>query len=283
MIADESALGKYFKDNTLGWVGTEDLKNHGWEDNEELRAILRDLHAKSFIDMKEEVAGKMLFKYRDPYFDGGGGPTKKKVKRIVAPVSNAQEKRGADFEFATIDKIRQQCKDFVQQHKEGVSLQQIHEFVNSQSDITSRLPRHLSENDLSSIMQTLQLEEEAIRYVHNDVTYFRSNRPAWGYFNIYTSRMPSFLYRDESPVGLSVPCLRCPLKNDCRVGARINPESCEYISAWLGGSRSPTVVEDVAPVWTGLLASSIEGSGDETNADDIEDVAEIYRGRSRSR
>jgi DNA-directed RNA polymerase III subunit RPC6 len=43
--------------------------------------------------------------------------------------------------------------------------------------------------------------------------------------------------RWSSPTGLShVPCSMCPLIGECRVGSVVSPETCEFLSDWLGGS-----------------------------------------------
>jgi DNA-directed RNA polymerase III subunit RPC6 len=35
-------------------------------------------------------------------------------------------------------------------------------------------------------------------------------------------------------VGLTeIPCGRCPVKQDCRIGGKINPDNCEYMAKWL--------------------------------------------------
>merc|ERR1712137_221538 len=92
-------------------------------------------------------------------------------------------------------------------------------------------------------MRTLELDEEAYSVTSQDGRriFLRKRRGASGEgFSIFAGRMPSYLSGadvDMESSHLVVPCLACPLAEECRVGGRICPERCEYLTDWLKGSK----------------------------------------------
>jgi len=158
----------------------------------------------------------------------------------AAQVSGGPWYRDGEFKFGWVEWMRNCCKAYVEQHSEGVSLHEILDFISQQPEATSGLSRPLSESDMTSIMQTLQLDEEVNLTTHDGIPYYSCKQRSGAMVDIFSGRMPSFMGRDSKApsVGLNVPCLKCPLKEECQVGGRICPEKCTYLTVWLNRTGS---------------------------------------------
>lgn len=139
-----------------------------------------------------------------------------------------------------IERLRDLCKKFLEYNQgKAVLLRDIHEYV------LQHEPRRATEANVKQIMRTLELDEEvysagaeggAMLYTERNQAFdlFGSRRPigAQHVGNQGRKRKIDGEGGDGAPV-LQVPCLACHLRDQCRVGGRICPEKCEYMSAWL--------------------------------------------------
>jgi len=144
-----------------------------------------------------------------------------------------------DGEFASdwIESLRERCQLYLENNSgRAVTLEDIYSFVLLQPAGGPSVP---TQDDVAAIMRTLELDEEiySVQTSTGQMVYTLRNRSSSGQpFNIFASRIPNFITQSASqldPPGLVVPCLSCPLVDQCRVGGRICPERCEYISHWL--------------------------------------------------
>mmetsp|Transcript_95230 Transcript_95230/g.168604 ORF Transcript_95230/g.168604 Transcript_95230/m.168604 type:complete len:325 (-) Transcript_95230:21-995(-) len=140
-----------------------------------------------------------------------------------------------DGEFATgwVEELRERCQALLEQRPgQPVSLQDLHQFVLEQPG-----PSVPSEDDIQSIMRTLELDEYvyAVRDRNGQMMYAQRQRGTP--FNVFSGRLPYFVVKPQTePLGLAVPCLACSLHEECKPGGLICPEKCEYIAAWLSGA-----------------------------------------------
>eukprot|EP00931_Biecheleriopsis_adriatica_P120412 TRINITY_DN95537_c0_g1_i1.p1 TRINITY_DN95537_c0_g1~~TRINITY_DN95537_c0_g1_i1.p1 ORF type:complete len:323 (-),score=71.22 TRINITY_DN95537_c0_g1_i1:8-955(-) len=140
-----------------------------------------------------------------------------------------------EFNHKWVDKLRSHCQDFLQQVSgRGVALDEIHRYVTQQPIGGPQVP---TEDDVNSILRTLELEEEVSKEVREDGKKIFTLSKGVN-VDLFSSRVPSFLTRQPAiRSGLVVPCLCCPLRDECCVGGRICPEKCEYITQWLQRSE----------------------------------------------
>merc|ERR1711963_937888 len=92
--------------------------------------------------------------------------------------------------------------------------------------------------DVQSILRTLELDMMIITAVSQSGEMHFTRRP--GPMDIFANRFPSYKtevnHQKGAAVGMSVPCLSCPLSEECSPGGRISPQKCEYLTDWLTGS-----------------------------------------------
>merc|ERR1712194_275693 len=151
-------------------------------------------------------------------------------------VSGGQWYHDGEFAFSWIESLRQACQDYLEANvSQPVALHEVHEYV-LQNVAGRSVP---TVENIAAIMETLRLEDEvfAKQADNGEMMYtMRCKAGVGAGFNIFAGRIPSFIMGgDVEPPGLSVPCLACPLSDECKVGGHISPERCEYLSLWPKG------------------------------------------------
>lgn len=139
-----------------------------------------------------------------------------------------------EFRAAVVEDLRERCLQFLQDHSgKPVTLQEVHQYV------LQAQGKRVSEEEIAGIMRTLELDEEIVlKQTAVGLVYLPRGRHMGQTFDVFAGRMPNFMVRGQmepEPAGLVVPCLSCPLREECCIGGRISPTSCEYIAAWLTG------------------------------------------------
>jgi len=157
------------------------------------------------------------------------------------------------FNGGWLEQLRERCLEFLEQSGQRVvSLADLYAYVIQQPG-----PSVPTEEDISAIMRTLELDEliYSVQTASGDMQYcYRfagggQSQP----FDLFAARVPSYMTKSESkPPNFAVPCLCCPLQMECRVGGRISPDKCEYISAWLRVAKVGDRVEPL-PRGSGAL------------------------------
>ncbi|CDJ29412.1 uncharacterized protein EMH_0049390 [Eimeria mitis] len=73
-----------------------------------------------------------------------------------------------------------------------------------------------TDEDISQLVATLECEDKVAR--------------------IRTGTETTFVWNQSENLRLldSVPCIGCPLVEDCSANGKINPRECTYLSHWLG-------------------------------------------------
>lgn len=154
-------------------------------------------------------------------------------------VSGGQWYHDGEFAFSWIESLRQACQDYLENNVgHAVALHDVHEYV-LQNVAGRSVP---STENIAGIMRTLELEEEIFAKQHDngEMMYtLRSKAGVGSGFNIFAGRIPSFVMGQVETPGLSVPCLACPLADECKVGGHISPDKCEYLTFWLRGTPLP--------------------------------------------
>jgi DNA-directed RNA polymerase III subunit RPC6 len=116
-----------------------------------------------------------------------------------------------------IDRLRSSTLEYISNCDEPVSAEDVQAFLVSQQ--WSR-----SIENVESIIRTLVLDRE--RSVVAPLSMNGSN--------LYHIRRKSGLRNLSSSFFSQIPCVSCPVRNQCSPGNNISPETCQYMNRWVG-------------------------------------------------
>mmetsp|Transcript_29854 Transcript_29854/g.55936 ORF Transcript_29854/g.55936 Transcript_29854/m.55936 type:complete len:314 (+) Transcript_29854:42-983(+) len=164
-------------------------------------------------------------------------------------VSGGTWYKDGEFNYSWVETLREYCLTLMDKnYGRPVSQADLHRFVMQHPG-----PQVPTEEDILCIMKTLELDEEVSSIVsaEGQRIFMRRRKGAFGQpLDIFAARLPNFLQPAEGDGDghLVVPCLCCPLRNECKAGGRICPEKCEYLTRWLQPPEDP-MNQDVSMDW----------------------------------
>lgn len=167
-----------------------------------------------------------------------------------------------DGKFSTswIESLREKCMQYLEQNAGNpVSLRDLQHNA-SQACGSSGGHAAPNEDHIQSIMRSLHLEEEVFmkQTREGEFLYYVPVRADRGPFDLYSAMQPEYVTMRTDPAWMRpqvgeqlfcpVPCLTCHLTDQCQPGARISPESCDYLNAWQSNlALAPDVdMEDIS-------------------------------------
>ncbi|CAK9069837.1 unnamed protein product [Durusdinium trenchii] len=163
-------------------------------------------------------------------------------------VSGGTWYKDGEFNSSYVETLREHCLAFLAQHPRPATQADLHRYVMQHPG-----PQIPTEEDILSIMKTLELDEDvtSVRTASGQKVFVKRRaghfqRP----FDIFAARLPRFLQpAGEMEGSMVVPCLCCPLRNECKAGGRVCPEKCEYLTRWLQREEVSAASEDVTMDW----------------------------------
>eukprot|EP00439_Symbiodinium_sp_Y106_P031723 s3913_g3.t2 len=163
-------------------------------------------------------------------------------------VSGGTWYKDGEFNYSWVETLREYCLTFMDKNfGRPASQAELHRFVMQHPG-----PQVPTEEDILCIMKTLELDEEVSSLVTSDGQRVFMRRRKGGFdqpMDIFAARLPNFLRQAEGEGRLVVPCLCCPLRNECKAGGRVCPEKCEFLTRWLQPPEDPADREDVLMDW----------------------------------
>eukprot|EP00933_Yihiella_yeosuensis_P024616 TRINITY_DN19089_c0_g1_i1.p1 TRINITY_DN19089_c0_g1~~TRINITY_DN19089_c0_g1_i1.p1 ORF type:complete len:328 (-),score=62.95 TRINITY_DN19089_c0_g1_i1:22-1005(-) len=154
-------------------------------------------------------------------------------------VSGGTWYQDGEFNTERVETLREQCMAYISDkgaNERVVTLEDIYTYVTSNNG--QKAP---TEDDIVSILRTLVLDEEIISGMtpSGRKVYIKRGKKdlSGGHFSLLAGRIPNVLtgmtHTPADAQSLVVPCMCCPLKEQCQPGSTISPENCEYITRWL--------------------------------------------------
>jgi len=162
-------------------------------------------------------------------------------------VSGGTWYKDGEFNSSWIETLREHCLAHLEKNPgRPASLADLHRYV-----MQHPAPQVPTEDDINSIMKTLELDEDVSSIVsqNGQKVFMKKRKGAFAaHFDLFAARLPNFMQPMEQVTGsMVVPCLCCPLRNECKAGGRVCPEKCEYLTRWLQRDQGST--EDVLMDW----------------------------------
>lgn len=163
-------------------------------------------------------------------------------------VSGGTWYKDGEFNTSYVETLREHCLTFLEKNPgRPVPLADIHRYVMQHPG-----PQVPTEDDISCIMKTLELDEEVTSAVSatGQRVFMKMRKGTFAtHFDLFAARLPNFLQPAEAVPGqMLVPCICCPLRNECKAGGRVCPEKCEYLTRWLQKDE-PAQTEDSMVDW----------------------------------
>ncbi|CAE7332745.1 Polr3f [Symbiodinium natans] len=162
-------------------------------------------------------------------------------------VSGGTWYKDGEFNYSWVETLREYCLAFMDKSPERpVSQADLYRFV-----MQHPAPQVPTEEDILCIMKTLELDEEVSSIVSAEGhrVFMRRRRRNLEPLDIFAARLPNFLQEAEGEGRLVVPCLCCPLRNECKAGGRVCPEKCEFLTRWLQPLEDPSNEDVPMPDW----------------------------------
>jgi len=153
-----------------------------------------------------------------------------------AEISGGNWYKDGEFAIGWVEKLRENCMQYFDEHAgAAATLDELYDHIISQPCGHS-VP---TKEDIEQILRTLELDEAIYNQTSQQGVQVYAQRS--GLFDVGASRMPSFMgdpqFRGHpAPMSLMVPCLSCPLSEQCSPGGNICPEKCNYLGSWLSGA-----------------------------------------------
>lgn len=99
----------------------------------------------------------------------------------------------------------------------GSTAKQITDFINKKGVMKSVV----KEKDILQVLETLRYDDLIGNFEGGEMGGSEI------YYYLVNNSYPEFFGYSH------IPCCVCPVKTECKSGANVNPESCEYLTAWL--------------------------------------------------
>lgn len=127
-------------------------------------------------------------------------------------VSGGNWYKDGEFDSELIEALQEQCLGYIMNQAQPASISSICNHIKTSG--ISQIAH--SEDDIQSILRTLELDRLIMQQIRNGTTVYQVARP---------------MTSQTLPVEC-IPCISCALAGECQEGGKINPQNCEYITAW---------------------------------------------------
>lgn len=166
---------------------------------------------------------------------------------MLIDVDPAREISGGSFyaegcmDKEWIEELRECCREVLNKRGRAVKLEEFHDHMLHKGIQGGK--KQPTKEEVETVLRTLVLDGEFLMQTHDgEKSYSLHGKGGSNGFDFFGGRFPRYVSKGLEIVSsrFAIPCLSCPLADECRIGSRVSPEKCEFFDRWLGDIQSQT-------------------------------------------